>query len=460
MIANDQHPPAFRPASDAGTVREVLRLALPLMVATMSQSAMWVVDTFIMGRVGSAQQGAVGVGGVLTWAATCFFAGTLTLVNVLVAQDFGAGRKDLRRHVATALLLVVPMSVLVLSGLPWINQVLVQMRVTQEALPHATSYVSIRLLAIPLVLTSFVLTSFLRGVGNTVAPMIVMLTSNVVNAIASAGLVFGWFGLPRMGVEGVAWGTVLASVVEAGLYWFAYRRCRVAREPARLPTRSELTEFLRLGLPIGMGWALEMVGWTAFSLYAATRPTAELAAHTVLFQVTGLCFMPAMALGTAASTLVGQYTGALQPKLAARSARSALRLSLLYMGTVGLAIAVFGTPLIRVFNSNPEVVELGAMLALFAGLYQPFDGYGIVAQGILRGAKQTFAPTLVMLGSSVFVFVPAVLVLGELWGFGIRGAWMAAVIHVVTASVLLSIAVRKLFGEPTSETLPDESLVR
>ena len=127
----------FRIGQHAGSVREVFALAAPLIIAHLSQSMMWVVDTFLMGRVGNAQQGAVGLGGVLFWAAVCFFAGTITVVSILVAQDFGAGRSDLARHVRAGLLLVVPMSIIVLSMGPFVPEALGCMQVTEEARPHA-----------------------------------------------------------------------------------------------------------------------------------------------------------------------------------------------------------------------------------------------------------------------------------------------------------------------------------
>ena len=272
----------FRIGEHAGSVREVFTLALPLIIAHLSQSMMWVVDTFLMGRVGNAEQGAVGLGGVLFWAAICFFAGTMTVVNILVAQDFGAGRGDLARHVRTALILVLPMSLIVLALAPLVPEGLGLMRVTEEARPHAETYLQIRLLGAPLMLAGFALTSYLRGIGDTVTPMVVVIAANVFNAVASVILVFGLLGFPAMGVAGAAWGSVAASCLEALLYGVLYLTSKAARaHGSRIlsrPSRKDVRDFLSLGTPIGIAWLFEMVAWTAFSIYAGSRPPAELAA--------------------------------------------------------------------------------------------------------------------------------------------------------------------------------------
>ncbi len=446
----------FRVHARSGSIREVAVLAAPLVIASLSQSFMWVVDTFLMGRVGTAEQGAVGLGGVLWWSVLCLFAGTMTVTGILVAQDYGARKPDLALNVRAGLLLVLPMSLIVLALRGAVPIGLRAMHVTDAVRPYAQTYIDVRMLAAPLVLTSFVLTSYLRGIGNTLTPMIVSLIANVANALLAVVLIFGLFGLTPRGVAGAAIATVLASSIECALYIGAYFFGRASRAHGSrtwsFPPPRVLRKFLVAGLPIGLAWLFEAVAWTSFSVYSGTRPADELAAHAILFQVTGLCFMPAAALGNAAATLVGQYMGARRRDLARRSAFSALAVGMAYMSVVSVALAAFRIPLMRAFNPTPEVVALGGSIALIAALYQPFDGFGIVVQGVLRGAGHTAIPTAVMLASGLFVFIPLVWLLGEHEGMGIRGAWLAALAHVVVVSALLGLAV--LRSKPCARESP------
>jgi MATE family multidrug resistance protein len=275
--------------------------------------------------------------------------------------------------------------------------------------------------------------------------MVISVVANIVNAALAMVLVFGLGGAPQMGVAGAGWATAAAGTVEGLLYfgvflWGKASRAHGSRD-FKMPGRQSLKQFLGLGLPIGMTWMFEMVAWTAFAAYASTRAPVELAAHMVLFQVTGFCFMPAVAIGVAASTLVGQYLGAKRPDLAWRSGWRALVLGVGYMTSIGLAIIVLRVPLVRAFNPDPAVVLMGSTLGVLAGSYQPFDGFGIISQAILRGAGKTAAPTAIMLGSGMAVFIPLVWFFGEKMQLGIRGAWGAALAHVTVTAIVLGIIV-------------------
>ena len=437
----------FQVTERAGSVRELFALAAPLVLAHMSQSMMWVVDTYLMKWVGTDEQGAVGMSGVLFWTMTCLFAGTMTIISVLVAQGFGAGMPDLARHVRTGLVLVVPMSIVLLILGAFVGDGLVLVGISEKVRPHAETYLSIRFYGAPLLLTSFVLSSFLRGVGDTMTPMIAALTANLFNLVAAVVLVFGLLGFPKMGVAGAAWATVAASALETIIYcafyfWGTSARAHGSRTIA-LPGSKEFRQFLTLGLPVGLAWLIEHVAWAAFTAYAGRRPPEELAAHSVLFRVCGFCFMPTAAIGIAATILVGQYIGANRIDLARSSSIKAAALGVGHMLVVGVALVLFGRPLMLLFNPDPSVAAIGAGLAIIAALYQPFDGFAIVAQGILRGAKQTVVPTLIMLGSGFLLFIPLVWFLGEYMNQGIRGAWTAAVVHLAVVASLLAVALRR-----------------
>jgi multidrug resistance protein, MATE family len=161
----------------------------------------------------------------------------------------------------------------------------------------------------------------------------------------------------------------------------------------------------------------------------------------------------------AASTLVGQYLGAKRPDLAWRSGWRSLVLGVGYMTAIGLGIILFRAPLVRAFNPDPAVVMLGSALGVLAGSYQPFDGFGIISQAILRGAGKTATPTGIMLGSGLAVFIPLVWFLGEKMQWGIRGAWGAALAHVtVTALVLAIFVFRKKWLQAPLLAQGDEAL--
>lgn len=430
-----------RPADDG--VLQVLLMAMPLVVSFVSFSLMSVVDSFIMGRVGTAEQGAVGLGALLAYGLAAIFTGTLTVINTFAAQDFGAGRRTaIARHVHAGLLLTPVFSGLVWCVLPWLPELIRLMGTSEPVAPLVRTYLSIRLLGVPCLFVNFAITSFLRGLGDMRSPMIITLIANVLNAIFAVVLVFGLLGLPALGIAGAALGSLLAAICEAGLYlgvfFGAAHHQQYATRRWQWPRAADLSRFLRVGLPIGFTMMFDLLSWTLFSIYAATLAPAALAAHVIVFQLLHFSFMPAAAVAIAGTTLVGQHLGAGEPDRAYRAAVSTARLGVGYMLLIGLLIGVFGRYLVGLFNPDPEVIAIGAVLFAIAGMFQPFDGLGMTLSGALRGAGDTRFPMLAMLASAAIVFLPGVYLLGVVFRWEIAGAWWAALVHIVTFGLLVA----------------------
>jgi putative MATE family efflux protein len=416
-------------------------MSAPLVVSFISFSLMGTVDSLIMGRVGTAEQGAVGLGGLLAWGLPVLFTGTTSAVTTFVAQDYGARAYDrLRRHVYAAGVLIPLFVAIVWAIIPVLPQFIRLLGSSPEVAPHVQTYLSIRILGTPFLLTTFTLTSYLRGLGDMRTPMAITIIANIINAVLALILVFGWIGPPR-GVAGAAAASVVAGGCEALLYvivfWSpSHHRLYRTRDWVR-PSRVDLLAILRLGLPIGASWLFDIAAWTLFSIYAATLIPAALAAHMIVFQIIHFSFLPAAAVSVVGTTLVGQYLGADRPDLAQRAGNSTILAGVGYMSAVGLTIGLVRGPLIAIFNADPQVVQIGATLLILAGLVQPFDGLWMTIGGVLRGGGDTRYPMYLMLAVGSLIFVPGVYLFGEYLGGGITGAWGAALVHVITVAILV-----------------------
>jgi len=432
----------------SGSAKEVFVTAAPIIVSVISFSLMGMVDTIIMGRVGTVEQGATGLGGMLSWGLCALFTGTLTAVNTFVAQDYGARNFDvLRRYVHSAALLVPFFSGLVFLTIPLFPIVLKLLGTSPEVEPEVVKYLSIRILGAPFLFTIYVITGFVRGLGDMKTPMIITIIANVVNAVLAVTLVFGYFGFPAMKVEGAATASLIAGGVEAALYLFAYfGRKNNALYKTRAwaaPRLDDAKRLLTLGLPIGFSWMFDMAAWTLFSIYAATLAPEALAAHMIIFQIIHFSFLPAVAFSIAGTTLVGQYIGARRVDLAEKSAKWTFFLGVGYMTLAGATMALLRYPLMNAFNPDPKVVAIGAVLVLIAAVFQPFDAVGIVSMGILRGAGDTKFPLLTIIICSLTIFLPGVYYFAEYLRMGIVGAWIGALCYIVIFGVVIILRVRK-----------------
>ncbi len=426
----------------SGTSIELIVLAFPMMISFLSHTLMSVADTYIIGRVGTTEQAAVGLGGFLTWAVISLFAGTMTAVTTFVAQSYGAGRvRELRKWVVAGFLLIVPFSLTIAAVYPFLDDLISVVGTAAEVQPLSVTYIRILLLGAPLIMMQFNLTSFLRGLGDTVTPMVVTIIANVINILLDIILIFGYGPIPAMGVAGAAVASVTAGVLGTLIYFRIYFG---KKNHELYDTRTfsglhweELVSFVRIGLPIGGAWFIENLAWNVMVVYISTLSAVTLAAHTIVFQLISFSFMPTIALSVSASTLVGQYLGAQRPDLAKRSAKLTIIWGMVLMGTVGLIFALLRGRLIALFNDDPAVVATGGGILLIAAAFQIFDAMGLTIDGVLRGAGDTRFPLLARLTIGWALFVPGVFVLGDWVGWGVYGAWAASLLFVVVLGVVM-----------------------
>ncbi len=418
-------------------------MAYPVVVTMASMSLMGLTDTFFMGFVGTAQQGAAGLGAVLSWTLMAFFNGTIIASSTFVAQFKGAKKyRDCGDIVWQSFFLATIATIMVASLLlPFIKPIVSAIGSSPEVTGFGCQYMQVRLAGAVFVFGNFCVVAFLRGIGDTRTPMKVTLFVNVLNVASTYLLVFGKLGLPVLGIRGAALGTVISQAVALTIYlclfFRAQNHAKYNTRGFRLPRWDLLRRFLRVGLPMGMWWLLEMGGFTVFTMFVATLGDSTLAGHQIVRQLVHLSFLPGVALGIAATTLVGQYLGANDPDTAERAANTAIKIGLMIMCSFGLIFVFFRFPLVKIFSRDPAVIELGATLFLFAAVFQTMDALGTVASGAIRGAGDTRWPMVVSLLMAWFFFVPSVLILGKVLGYGVFGAWTGATIYISVLGLLL-----------------------
>jgi MATE family multidrug resistance protein len=417
-------------------------LAGPAVLSMLSVTLMWTSDTFFVGQLGSAEQGAVGFAGAVAWTFCAFFAGALGAVQIFVAQYIGA-RSPRQAGEMTwqglyfALFASVPIAAVGLFARP----LFAVLHVSPELLDPAMIYFRIRQLGSAALFVTFVLEGYLRGVGDTRTPMIVTFIANGLNIVLDYGLILGNLGMPRLGVFGAALTTVLAGAVQAAILFVIAERRGLKDGTfahAVLPLHwVDLSRLARLGSPMGLQFVLEMGSWTVFTTFVARLGEVQAAAHQVAIAILHVSFMPGYGISVAATTLVGQYLGAGDRQSALKSAENALRLAVAFMALMSVVFFFGRRELIALFNQDPQVIALGAQLLVFAAMFQVFDGTQLVLSGALRGAGDTRFPMIAAIAMSWGVFVPLVWLFCIRLGWGVSGGWFAALIWVLGLAVVI-----------------------
>ncbi|MET0386711.1 MAG: MATE family efflux transporter [Polyangiales bacterium] len=411
-----------------GAVREVAALAYPVVLQTLAETVMHVIDTAMVGKLGTTSLGAVGFSGTWIWTLLVPFAGIASGVQTFVSRHDGAKQHDQTgAWVWHALWVTIPAAIvwsaLVALFLPLLFGAIVS---DTELRGQAVSYGIARMPGGPAVVIEFALCAFFRGIGDTRTPLKAGLIGVGVNIVMAWLLIFGRWGFPQLGIAGAGIAQSIGSYVIAGVLMYSFLRrevrTRFGTSPVR-PMLDALKRFVHISLPIGGQWLLDMTTFAIFTSVVARMGTTEMAASQAMLQLLSLSFTQALAISTAASTLVGRYLGAGDLAAASRSYRSAVLLALGLAAAVALLFVSAPEALLGLFADDSEVLRLARPLLALGAFFQVVDALGIVAAGSLHGAGDTRVPFVMQAGLAWFLRIPAVYFGAVVLGGGVMGAW-------------------------------------
>ena len=437
-------------------LRPMVRLALPVILAEIGWTTMGLVDTLMVGPLGPAAIGAVGLGSIVFVAIGIFGMGLLLGLDTLVAQSFGAGRRDqcehwLRQGVYLALLSAVPLTLLsfgVTASLPFWG-------LNSEVLVLASPYLNVVTLSVLPLLLYAAFRRYLQAV-NLVRPITFALVSaNLVNVLVNWILIYGKLGFPALGPTGAAWATVLSRVYLATVLLVAVREARrglgaTAATSRRLEWEA-LRRLLSLGGPAGLQILLEVGVFAAASVLAGRLTPAALAAHQIALNLWSFVFMIPLGLNAAGAVRVGQAVGRRDRDGVRRAGWTALTLAALFTASAAVVFFAAARPLIGAFSQDATVLALGPSLLAIAGVCLVFDGTQGVATGILRGLGETRIPMFANFAGHWLVGLPLGYAACFWWGWGVQGLWLGLAAGLIGVGTVLLVT----WSRRARRALPD-----
>ncbi len=435
--------PGELPPDEAGTLRELLRVAIPLIISSGSQSLIHVVDRTILARWSLDAVAASVPAGVFFWALLALPFGTAVYVNTFVAQYTGAGQKG---RVAASLWQGTYFAVvcgLLLAGCgPFSPLLLSWTGHSGPVLAMEVEYFAILCYgALPALLT-VVLSAYFGGRGRTVVIMVVNLAAAVINGVLDVILVFGVGPIPAYGISGAAWATNIANTFSClafvGLVIYAMRSEQYPIWTTWRFDRSLSWRMLRYGLPTGFQFLVDVSAFMLFVVFVGRLGTAELAATNIALTLNSLAFIPMYGMGTGILTLVGRRIGEKRPDQAARTTWLGFRVSVVYMSACAVLYLFLPELLISQFvASDPaafaEVEPLVVVLLRFVTLYLFFDAMAIIFGSAIRGAGDSqFSLWWTFIPGWLIMVLPTYLAVRMGYG-GVQGVyicWSAATTYI------------------------------
>jgi putative MATE family efflux protein len=438
-------------------------LVLPVLVEQLLALSVGFTDKWLAGNLlaGAEYLAAVGLVAYCLAFLPALFAIPAVAATALVARSIGAADLPAARRAAAQSLLIGGGLTAVLMALAFVagGTFLAALGLPAESSRHAGRYLAIVMPALPAIMVIHVGVAILRGAGDMVAGLVSMSVVNLVNAASSYALATGWGGLPALGWEGLAWGTLLGYCLGAAcVAAFLARRSRRLSPGAAdwLPDAAWLRRILQVGVPAGIDAAANAVCHLGFLSIVNRLGNVDAAAHSVAITIESLAYLPGSAFQVAAATLAGQFLGARDERRARKSVWLAALACLAFMSAAGAVFLWLSGPLAGWFvggaERQPEVADLTARLVRIVAFAQPPLALLMVLSGGLRGAGATRVPLLVNFLGLLLVRLP--LAVGLAWpavslpaglgtlpgmGLGAVGAWyaMAADLSVRGVAMLI-----------------------
>ena len=426
-----------------GASMRVIRLAYPIVLASLSYTLLSVVDTVFLGKIGATPLAASGVAGVLFFAIVFPLSGPAIGVQTLVARRFGEGNLRACGYVAgNGLLMALALGVPLVLASPWLVRLLSPVLSNDpEVVSQGAVYLRYRFLGAAFFFVNWTLQGFYSGIGETRHQMVASLLVTATNIVFDFLLIFGAAGFPRMGIQGAAIASTIATL--AGTLYYV----GIALTPRHRKTFGVLRSIfvrpqwtrriVRLSLPVIVQRLTSHGSWFAFFGVVARIGTLELAATNVLRSIFSLPIMVAVGLGTASAALVGQNLGAKQPDRAENLAWEAAKLAAYAMGLIGLLFILIPQGFFRIYISDPAVIAAGTLPLVLLGFVQILAGITLVLSQSLQGAGSTRFVMTTELIVCATLYLPVVYVLGLHTRLGMLGAWMGEYVYWIALAVIM-----------------------
>jgi MATE family multidrug resistance protein len=436
--------------------RELTRLAVPLAATQLAQMIILATDTAMLGHFSKAALAAAALGNTVFFMAWLMGSGLPMAVSPVIAHiqgrhgvrqrrpcDQRETRIAVRMGLWSALLATPPLLIFLVFTRPILEGLGEDPLLARDA----GRFVGALAFGLPFALGFMVLRSFSTALSRAVPPMLVMLAAILFNAAGDYALIFGHFGLPRLGLVGAG----LASASSNLFSFIAMLAITLAapglKEYSILhrfghPHARTLAELFRLGLPIGLTMVFEVSLFNGATLAMGAFGLASIAAHQIAITIPSLTFMVPLGIGLAATVRVGLAAGAGDAKAARRAGLTALTLGGVFMCATALLLLLFPRAIATLWlpdtPDNAEVLALAVSFLYVAAGFQLADGLQVTAAMSLRGLKDARAPMWIAGAAYWLMGAPMCALLG--FGFGLKGygIWLGLAFGLFMAAILLT----------------------
>lgn len=423
----------------AQTFRELLRFAFPLIIGQIGMMLIGAGDIFVATEHSTTALAAIGMAVAFTNPVFVVGMAFLLPISPLVAKRRGEGKDT--DHLASSTLLYALLLSLPFMVVTWLTSYFVPwLGYSTELNTIIISYVKITAWSIPGIFIYIALREWLQAHERTVWANVISILAVGVNVVVNRGLTFGVYGMPDLGVDGLAW----ASLSVRYLMGFALLLPLCGKILSRPSTdKPFLKETFWLGAPTSVAMFFEVMAFCSVTLFVGKFGELQTAANNLSLTLASCTFMVPLALSSAVGVKVGHAFGERNNTMIRRYAWTGLACSLGFMTFSAATFALFPAALLQFFGPSAEVLAYGVTLLFWVAIFQVFDGAQVTLGAILRGLGIARPVSIISFIGYWVIGIPLGWYLGNIVGYQGQGFWIGLAISLAIVSVALFILTMK-----------------
>jgi len=426
-------------------VSKTFLLAYPVIIGQLGIIMMGVVDSVMVGRLGSVPLAAASLGNSLIFIILIIGIGCSIVVTPLVAILVGGKRYSecgiyFRQSLIVNVVLSFVMIGVILIGVNFIHK----LHQPPEVIEFTIIYMSIvGLSAFPLMIYQ-TYKQFIEGFSIMKPAMIIAILANIINAFANWVLIFGELGFPKLGIAGAAWATFSSRVFMAiAIIIYVMRNEKFKQYDVTLHFRGInfpiIKKILRLGLPSGFQYFFEVGAFSFAVVMIGWIGANELAAHQIAINLASISFMAVLGISQAASIRVGNAMGEQNITNVRKAGFTGIILGASIMSLAGLTFILLNNFLPTLYINDEKVISIASRLIIIAALFQLSDGTQAVGIGVLRGLTDVKGPTIITFVAYWIISLPIAYLLAFNYNLGVDGVWIGLLIGLTVSAFLLTL---------------------
>lgn len=424
--------------------KEILKLAGPIVLGNISQMALGLIDTAMVGQVGAKHLAASSLVLALLGIPFVLGIGITTAIGPLVAEANAAkDPKKVGKIAWIGFLLTFTLSTFIVTGTEFASEIVFSMDQDQEVAQLAHPFFRLINFSLLPMLLFLALKQFADGLEFTKFAMALSIGSIPLNAALNWIFIYGNLGFEPMGLTGAGLGTLITRVIIL-VCMFAF----VLKHPKFAPFRSYFftslrdrvisISILKIGVPAGIQYVVEVAAFSLSGIMAGWISAEAQAAHQIALSLASTTYMISIGLAVAGGIKVAEALGRKDATDLRNINKKVIRMSMVWGGVCALFFIGFQNFLPQWFTTDENVIKTASVLLIWAAIFQIGDSVQANAAGLMRGRQEMKFPTYFVIFAYWVITIPLCYFLGFTQNGGIQGIWIGLSLGLTIAALGLT----------------------